>query len=428
MMLRSGLAFWVGIVVLASACAPQQGGTAGQDVTDTAQAPEASADALPADAPLPPPDVPVAADVSQVQDVTEDSLAVDTAPDVPAPKTVVTVHHPAAAELTLRGNTPPLSWEADLAPTQVTGTQARFELPVATGPIQVKALHKGQWALGANHLVQPAADRHLYPYFQPSGAGGRREDFQIGDQAGKSRTVRVFLPPGYDENTAAKYPLLLVMDGQNLFEDETASFGVSWQLKDAVLGQLGKAKLTEIVVVGVDHAGPKRIDEYTPWPDATEKQGGGGGPFVAWLQAKLLPELETRYRLLQGRQHRVLGGSSLGALISLYAVGSQPQTWGGAILMSGAWWWDGLHALTWYPAVYPQQGPVRLWLDAGDVSDGLKDTEKMRAMLLGLGLQEPATLGYYVAKGAGHNEAAWAARVHLPLAWFFDPGDRVPPF
>ena len=69
-----------------------------------------------------------------------------------------------------------------------------------------------------------------------------------------------------------------------------------------------------------------------------------------------------------------------------------------------------------------------MWLDAGTQSDGLADAQTIRKALLDLGLKEPDTLGFYVAQGAGHNEASWGARVHLPLAFFFDPGDLQKPF
>jgi len=362
---------------------------------------------------------------SQVDDA--DALAEVKADIAPVPKTVVWVHHPQAAQMTLRGSVAPLSWTADFAPAQVTGTAARFDLPPANQPMQIKARRKDSWAIGANHVVQPEEQRHMHPFFDPKVANGRRENFTMPGPFGGTRTLRTWLPPGYDENTAAQYPLLLMMDGQNLFEDETASFGVSWKAAKAALAAYGEAKLGEVIIVGIDHAGAKRIHEYTPWPDQKVGQGGGGVAYAAWLQASVLPELTKRYRLLPEREARVLGGSSLGALISLYALVAQQQTWGGAVCMSGAWWWQNLKIKSWVTQNYDAKLPVRIWLDAGDVDDGLEATAAIKAALEALGIKGKA-LGYHVAPGANHSEAAWAARVHLPLQYFFDPGDRAKPF
>lgn len=371
----------------------------------------ALADAAPADA---------AADAAFA-----DLAAVD-APPAPTP-TVVWLHHPAAAELTLRGDAPPLSWDVDTLPTEIQGTAARFVLE-GDGPWQVKALRKGAWALGNNHILTPHAQQHLYPYFAAKTGAQKREDYALPGPTGGQRTLRALLPPGYAENTLAHYPLLLMLDGQNLFEDETASFGVSWKLGEAVQASMAAAKLGEIVTIGVDHAGDKRIFEYTPWYDVTVKDGGGGEAFLLWVDQTVLPDAAVRYRLLDDRTQRTIGGSSLGALMALYGLASRPQTWGNAICMSGSWWWDGFHMAAWLPTVWNVALPVRVWLDAGTENDELPDTQAQKLVLTKLGLQEPTTLGFYVDKGASHSEAFWAKRVHLALQFLLDPGNLAKPF
>jgi len=381
---------------------------------DSALTDSESLDAAPADA---------AADA-----VAADLTPVDAAPaDAAAPPTVVWLHHPAAAELTLRGNAPPLSWDTDTLPTDVQGTAARFVLD-GNGPWQVKALHKGAWALGNNHVPTPHQDHHLYPYFDAETGAQKRENYDLPGPDGSPRTLRALLPPGYAENTVAHYPLLLMLDGQNLFEDETASFGVSWKLGEAVQASMAAAKLGEIVTIGVDHAGVKRILEYTPWYDAKEKVGGGGEAFLVWVDETLLPDAAVRYRLIDDRKQRTIGGSSLGALMALYALVSRTTTWGNAICMSGAWWWDGMHMVNWLPTEWNAALPVRVWLDAGTVNDELPDTQAMKVLLQKQGLSVPQTLGYYEAKGAQHSESFWAQRVHLALEFLLDPGTLSKPF
>ncbi len=391
---------------------------------DTALADVADVSAAPADAALA--DIvsqDAAADAPQADLPAPDAAPADAGP----PPTVVWLHHPAAAELTLRGNAPPLTWDADLQPTDVQGTAARFVLD-GDGPWQVKALHKTAWALGNNHVLQPHAANHLYPYFDAKTGAQKRENYDLPGPDGNPRTLRALLPPGYGENTVAKYPLLLMLDGQNLFEDATASFGVSWKLGDAVQASMAAAKLGEIVTIGIDHAGVKRKFEYTPWYDNTRADGGGGEKFLVWVDKTVMPDAALRYRLLDDRTQRTIGGSSLGSLMALYALVSRTNTWGNAICMSGAWWWDNMEIATWVPTLWNPALPVRVWLDAGTDNDNLADTQAMKALLEKLGLEVPQTLGYYEAVGAAHNESYWAQRVHLALEFLLDPGDLAKPF
>jgi predicted alpha/beta superfamily hydrolase len=266
----------------------------------------------------------------------------------------------------------------------------------------------------------------VYPFFDPSQAQGRREDYSLPGPFGGTRTLRTWLPPGYDENTAATYPLLLMHDGQNLFEDETASFGVSWQLDEAAQKSWSDAKLQEVVIVGVDHAGKTRIYEYTPWVDQEYGDGGGGATYVAWLNSTVVPDAQKRYRLQAGREGRVMGGSSLGGLISCYALFLSPETWSGGACLSGTWMWANYTFATWVVQHPPPKNlPVRVWLDAGTDNDELADTQQTKGVLMGLGLTPPDTLGYLEVQGGNHSETAWAARAHLVLQFFFDAKDRA---
>jgi len=340
--------------------------------------------------------------------------------------TVVWVVHPKAAGIALRGSAAPLSWQIDLAASALTSQGARFDLP-GQGTWQVKPLHTGAWSIGANYVVQGGVARTIHPYFDPKLAAARRDDFSLAGPDGKPRTVRVRLPAGYDENSLADYPLLVMFDGQNVFDAATATFGVAWEVDEAVDKSLAGGKLSEVVVAAVDHAGAERIFEYTPWPDS-KGQGGGGAATMVWLNGAVLPALHARYRLQAGPHGHAIGGSSLGGLMSLYAVGAHPAHWRRAICMSGSWWWAGQKALSWFANSPGAAVKPRVWIDAGTANDGLAETQALRKVLIGLGWIEGADFGYLEASGANHSEAAWAARVHLALQFLFDPGDRAPAF
>ena len=451
-------------VDVASADVASADGASADGANLDTEPPDALVDGHGADAALIPGDTaPVeASDSAATQDasspvadtVSDPDVAPDVAPvdSVGLSFTTVIVHHPQSTGLQLRGDQAPLSWSQSLPPTAIAGTAATFLIPVKSGVLRLKAVRVTSgalsWAIGANHVVQPGELRHVYPYFDLKHGQGRREDFAFTGPANQPRMVRVFLPPGYDENTLAKYPLLVLFDAQNVFDPKTATFGVAWQVQDAVRSSLLAGKLTELAVAAVDHGGAQRIYEYTPWQDVTfTPSGGGGAKTLDWLGASVLPELRKRYRLLPGRP--VIGGSSLGGLMSLFAAVDRPTVWRGAMAMSGSWWWNQAQMLTWAPKLLPAAlkagtiadaktlpqlppgttligGATRIWLDAGTVKDGLDVMKQLHAALVGL-LASP-DLGFYVHQGAGHTESAWQQRVHLPLRFFFDPGDREAAF
>jgi hypothetical protein len=92
---------------------------------------------------------------------------------------------------------------------------------------------------------------------------------------GNTREVTIYLPAGYDDRDDRRYPVLYMQDGQNLFDAERAYIpGQHWKLKEAADHAIGERTAAPIIIVGVDHAGTGRLDEYTPVKD--EKHNGGG--------------------------------------------------------------------------------------------------------------------------------------------------------
>src|SRR5690242_14743693 len=92
---------------------------------------------------------------------------------------------------------------------------------------------------------------------------------------GGERELIVFLPPGYENEPQRRYPVLYMHDGQNLFDPDTAYVpGRHWRLGETATDLIENGHMEPIIIVGVYHAGDKRIDEYTPTRDAKQKAGG----------------------------------------------------------------------------------------------------------------------------------------------------------
>ena len=66
-----------------------------------------------------------------------------------------------------------------------------------------------------------------------------------------SRKCSIYVPPSFYDNPYKKYPLIFMHDGQNLFNDSKAAFGVSWKIQDTLNDLIGKAEIDEVIVVGI---------------------------------------------------------------------------------------------------------------------------------------------------------------------------------
>lgn len=265
--------------------------------------------------------------------------------------------------------------------------------------------------------------------------------------------VIIWLPPGY-RSDVRRYDVLYMNDGQNLFESATAFGGHAWRVDKAVAKLMADGAIRPTIVVGIANMGAARARQYTPQgvfdrlPPAVKHyyQGMGlqGAPFsdnfLRFLVKELKPFIDRTYRTYPNRQSTFIMGSSMGALISLYAIAEYPDVFGGAGCMSPHW-----------PLVLPSKsgmpmaagrpiferpvtdaftaylrkrlGPPdnrRLWFDHGtkslDASYGPYQQGINRA-LRSLGWRQGIDFKSKVYVGATHNETAWRARLADPLTF-----------
>jgi predicted alpha/beta superfamily hydrolase len=153
-------------------------------------------------------------------------------------------------------------------------------------------------------------------------------------QLDRKRRVWIYLPKGYATSSKI-YPVLYMHDGQNLFNEQTAPFG-EWgvdECLDTLQQQLGK----ECIVIGIDNGGSKRMTEYNP--SDNDKYGKGEGKQYAEFLAKTLkPFIDTKYRTKKGPENTFVAGSSMGGLISMYAILQYPEVFGAAGVFSPSFW------------------------------------------------------------------------------------------
>ena len=173
------------------------------------------------------------------------------------------------------------------------------------------------------------------------------------------RKLYVYLPPSYAQSDR-HYPVIYMQDGQNLF-DQALSYAGEWQV-DETMEALSREGI-EAIVVGVPNAGVRRIDEYSPFKDQRLRKGGRGDWYVAFLANTVKPLIDRDFRTLPEREHTGVLGSSMGGLISLYALFCRPEVFGFAGAMSPSLWFA-------HEAIFPyvQQADARpgriIWISA----------------------------------------------------------------
>jgi predicted alpha/beta superfamily hydrolase len=238
---------------------------------------------------------------------------------------------------------------------------------------------------------------------------------------GNTREVTVYLPAGYDEREERRYPVLYMQDGQNLFDADRAYIpGQHWQLKEAADAGIGERTIAPLIIVGVDHAGTGRMDEYTPVKDRKHNSGGRAADYGRMLAEELKPMIDARFRTDPAPENTGIAGSSLGGLASLFLVLQRPDLFRRGAAMSPSVWWADRAILG---TVDAHQGPApRLWVDTGgrEGMEALADARALRDRLLAKQWGEEA-FRYYEDRRADHSERAWARRVRAVLEFLFPP-------
>lgn len=241
------------------------------------------------------------------------------------------------------------------------------------------------------------------------------------------RDVLVYLPPGYDATKSRRYSVFYMHDGQNLFDGATSFIpGQEWRVDETAQSLIAAGKIEPLIIVGINNAGKDRINEYTPAEDGKYKMGGKADLYGRMLVEELKPFIDSQYRTKKDAKHTGLGGSSLGGLVSIYLALKYPKTFGRAAVISPSVWFANKQIVHYVEAL-PKKPKVRIWMDIGtnegrtteEAQQTINDARLLRDALTKKGWQTGKDFSYFEAKGAVHNENAWAARVERILTFLF---------
>jgi predicted alpha/beta superfamily hydrolase len=242
-----------------------------------------------------------------------------------------------------------------------------------------------------------------------------------------TRLLRVWLPPGYNqsENGGRHYPVLYLNDGQNLFDPATAYIGTDWQVDEAATRLIEQDKVPPLIVVGIDNAQKDRAKEYLPYrsmhPPVWRPQGKY---YPDFLLNEVMPFVVRRYRIAEGPDNTGLGGSSLGAIISLYAIMERPGIFGRLLLESPSLFISNRQLLK--SSRTFAQWPARIFVAMGTKEAGneghsrqvVEDVLEFKRLLGRAGLGEDRLL-VKIDEGATHSEREWAKRFPEALTFLY---------
>jgi predicted alpha/beta superfamily hydrolase len=242
-----------------------------------------------------------------------------------------------------------------------------------------------------------------------------------------TRFLRVWLPPGYDDpqNSARRYPVFYLNDGQNLFESATSFNGVEWRVDETTDRLIREAVIPPLIVVGIDNTGKDRIREYMPHrslqPVMLRAQGSR---YPNFLIKEVMSFVARTYRAATGPGNTGLGGSSLGALISLYTAAVRPGVFGRLLLESPSLWAANRQIIKQSRAV--RRWPERIFLATGTAEAGradrdrsvIDDVRELAGIMRRAGLDD-RRLHLVIEEGATHHESAWARRLPEALTFLF---------
>lgn len=231
----------------------------------------------------------------------------------------------------------------------------------------------------------------------------------------RERTIRVYTPAGYTESDQS-YPVLYMHDGQNLFED-SISFAGEWGV-DEVLDELSESENFNLIVVGIDNGGDDRIHELAAW-DHPRYGKAEGKAYMSFVVDVVKPYIDENYRTKSDRANTAIMGSSLGGLISHYAIYQYPQVFSKAGIFSPSYWWGEGPFNQVQEIDLPSDIRLNFLVGAKEGEGMVQGMEKMVERILSKGHPVDQLNSKVNAEGE-HNEKFWRSELREAILWLFN--------
>ncbi len=255
------------------------------------------------------------------------------------------------------------------------------------------------------------------------GAGGNHtaaDNVQVLDdnfympQLNRHRRIWIYLPPDYQTSTK-RYPVLYMQDGQNLFDIAT-SFAGEWKIDESMNDLFGLGDYGAIVV-GIDNGGADRADEYCPWVNA-QYGGGNGEAYSSFIVNTLKPHIDSTFRTRPEREYTGIGGSSLGANISVFAAVEYQDVFSKVGVFSPAFWIsDSIYQYIVNKGIHQE---LRFYFIAGsnESSTNISDMQAVYDTLAYAG-EDESNMKFISSPDGAHSEWFWAREYPAAYQWLF---------
>jgi predicted alpha/beta superfamily hydrolase len=275
-----------------------------------------------------------------------------------------------------------------------------------------------------------------------SGKIERYENFQ--SKYVTERNIDIWLPENYSDTI--KYAVLYMHDGQMLYDASQSWNKQAWNVDDVASELLAKNKVKNFIVVGIWNGGQTRHQDYFPQKpfeqlssiekntvDAQLQRAGRtteifqarSDKYLQFIVKELKPYIDKKYSVKASRESTFIAGSSMGGLISLYAICEYPKIFGGAACLSTHW--VGTFTLENNPVPnsflnylnkkLPSPKNHKIYFDYGDQTlDAMYKGFQMKAdsLMKSKGYTNSNWLTKYFP-GDDHSEKSWNKRLNIPL-------------
>jgi predicted alpha/beta superfamily hydrolase len=259
------------------------------------------------------------------------------------------------------------------------------------------------------------------------------------------KVLDVWLPESYDPKN--RYAVLYFQDGQMLFDSSTTWNKQEWKADETISKMMDEGAIAPCIVVGIWNAGKNRHAEYFPQKafemlntsvqdsiyQANRPNGNSvfndtiifSDHYLSFLVSTIKPYIDSTYSTFADRQHTFVAGSSMGGLISLYALCEYPDIFGGAACLSTHW--PGLFYtdnnpipetfLRYLESHLPDPESHKLYFDRGTAT--LDEwygpyQEQADQIVRSKGYTE-YNFKTLIFVGDEHSEKAWSSRLAIPI-------------
>ncbi len=227
----------------------------------------------------------------------------------------------------------------------------------------------------------------------------------------QKRRRYVYVPDEHKTNPDARYPVLYMFDGHNVFFDSHATYGKSWGMLDFL--QMENVPLIVAAVECNHNPNNGRLSEYTPFSFTDDRFGSvkaKGKTTMEWFTKVFKPMVDRHFPTLPDRKYTFIAGSSMGGLMTIYALTRYNHIFSRGAALSPSLWVN--------PAKLEKMirrtkfDHTVLYMDYGSEEFGWKQGMMKRYNKIAAAFTDSGVmLNSRIIPGGTHTEASWEQQI-----------------